>query len=254
MSCIGISDREIQQMLGIARTYGSAELPEEQDDALPWELLHELKALVPCDTVWVNGQDTPRWEFFADQELPGVDVGPVEDAALREAYRTHYWDSTCSYPDRTGDSSFVVRISDLVPDVERRRTGMYAEYDRRLGVEHEMMVSLPAGGPQRTLRLLFVRGPGSDFSERDLAVLTLLRPHLQDAYLNAQRRRGGLTPLTARQQEILQFVAAGYSNSQIARRLDISVTTVGKHLENIFERLQVSSRAAAVARSRTAAL
>lgn len=39
-----------------------------------------------------------------------------------------------------------------------------------MGIEHELMVWLDAGAPQRTLRLLFSRGPGSDFSERDVAV------------------------------------------------------------------------------------
>jgi DNA-binding NarL/FixJ family response regulator len=45
----------------------------------------------------------------------------------------------------------------------------------------------------------------------------------------------------------LRFVAAGYSNGQIARRLQVSEATVAKHLENIFARLQVTNRAAAVA-------
>jgi DNA-binding NarL/FixJ family response regulator len=127
---------------------------------------------------------------------------------------------------------------------------MYADYDRALGVERELKVCLDAGGPQRTLRLMFVRGPASDFSDRDIAILTLLRPHLQAAYLAAERRRRGLLPLTIRQRQILQFVAAGYSNREIARQLDVRESTVAKHLENIFARLQVTSRTAAVARFR----
>jgi hypothetical protein len=38
--------------------------------------------------------------------------------------------------------------------------------------------------------LVLYRGPGPDFSERDRAVLTLLRPHLHQAYLHAERRQG----------------------------------------------------------------
>lgn len=56
--------------------------------------------------------------------------------------------------------------------------------------------------------------------------------------------------MTRRQREILQYVASGYTNHQIARRLDVSDATVRKHLENIFARLAVSSRTAAVARLR----
>ncbi|HJY25089.1 MAG TPA: LuxR C-terminal-related transcriptional regulator [Actinomycetes bacterium] len=65
----------------------------------------------------------------------------------------------------------------------------------------------------------------------------------------AQRRRQGLADLTERQQEILQYVAAGYSNDQIGRRLQLSPATVRKHLENIFARLDVTSRTAAVTRA-----
>jgi DNA-binding CsgD family transcriptional regulator len=52
--------------------------------------------------------------------------------------------------------------------------------------------------------------------------------------------------LTARQTELLRWVAAGRTNRQIARRLEVAESTVRKHLENIFGRLQVTSRAAAV--------
>ena len=42
------------------------------------------------------------------------------------------------------------------------------------------------------------------------------------------------------------MVAAGHSNAEIARQLFLSENTVRKHLENIYQRLSVSSRTAAV--------
>jgi DNA-binding NarL/FixJ family response regulator len=99
------------------------------------------------------------------------------------------------------------------------------------------------------MRLFFLRGPGPDFSERDRALLTLLRPHLHQAYLDAERRRHPRPQLTPRQQDLLRLVAAGHTNTQIARRLGLSESTVRTHLENIYRRLQVSSRAAAVTRA-----
>jgi DNA-binding NarL/FixJ family response regulator len=44
-------------------------------------------------------------------------------------------------------------------------------------------------------------------------------------------------------------VAAGHTNAQIARRLSVTEGTVRKHLENIYARLHVSSRTAAVTRA-----
>ena len=76
----------------------------------------------------------------------------------------------------------------------------------------------------------------------------LLRPHLDQAYLDAERRRHPVPRLTPRQAGLLRLLAAGHTNSQIARRLGISEGTVRTHLENIYERLGVSSRAAAVTR------
>jgi len=55
--------------------------------------------------------------------------------------------------------------------------------------------------------------------------------------------------LTSRQEDVLRLLAAGHTNAQIARQLGISEGTVGTHLENIHERLGVSSRTAAVTRA-----
>ena len=107
----------------------------------------------------------------------------------------------------------------------------------------------PAAGSGRHVRLYFIRGPGPDFSERDRAVLTLLRPHLDQAYREAERRRHPVPRLTPRQQDLLRLLAAGHTNTQIARCLGISEGTVRTHLENIYERLGVSSRTAAVIRA-----
>ena len=53
--------------------------------------------------------------------------------------------------------------------------------------------------------------------------------------------------LTHREREILALVADGLGNKQIAGRLGISTNTVKTHLELLFEKLDVASRAEAVA-------
>jgi DNA-binding CsgD family transcriptional regulator len=53
--------------------------------------------------------------------------------------------------------------------------------------------------------------------------------------------------LTNREREILGYLAEGLGNKQIAARLGISANTVKTHLELLFEKLSVSSRAEAVA-------
>jgi ATP/maltotriose-dependent transcriptional regulator MalT len=53
--------------------------------------------------------------------------------------------------------------------------------------------------------------------------------------------------LTAREMDVLSLVAEGLSNRQIAERLIVSEHTVHRHLANVYAKLGVSSRAAAVA-------
>jgi DNA-binding CsgD family transcriptional regulator len=57
-----------------------------------------------------------------------------------------------------------------------------------------------------------------------------------------------LVPLTPREREVLQLAAAGLSGPSIAERLVISPSTVKTHFSNIYEKLGVSGRPAAVAR------
>jgi len=67
-----------------------------------------------------------------------------------------------------------------------------------------------------------------------------------------QRTSPLLDDLTAREREILDVVAEGLDNHEIAARLDISEKTVRNHVSMIFSKLQIKSRAQAVALARDA--
>jgi two-component system nitrate/nitrite response regulator NarL len=73
---------------------------------------------------------------------------------------------------------------------------------------------------------------------------------LDDAVLQQIRLRGDDgddVKLTSREREVLKFVSDGHSAPEIAARLYIEPSTVKTHLQNIYEKLGVSERAAAVA-------
>jgi DNA-binding CsgD family transcriptional regulator len=55
----------------------------------------------------------------------------------------------------------------------------------------------------------------------------------------------GHDDLSSREREVLQLIALGLTNDQIARRLVISSHTVNNHLRSIFRKLGVGSRSAA---------
>lgn len=64
------------------------------------------------------------------------------------------------------------------------------------------------------------------------------------------RMRAPRISLSSREIEVLELVAAGRSNSEVADELFVSETTVKSHLAHIFSKLDVSSRTAAVSAAR----
>ena len=242
------SERDLRTLAGIVSDH-RADLPAE---GLPPSLLVDLMGQIRCDAVTFFGMDSGRRAYRFGQDIPPSD--PAEYDA-DPAHWEDYWDcKPCSYPDRTHDLRSILTIADFYSARQWHATGVYCNNYRLWGVEHELQLCLPEApgqtpGPGRTVRLVLYRGPGPDFSERDRALLTLLRPHLHQAYLDAERRRHPVPQLTPRHWDLLKLVAAGHTNAQIARRLGITEGTVGTHLENIYTRLNVSSRTAAVTRA-----
>ncbi len=69
-----------------------------------------------------------------------------------------------------------------------------------------------------------------------------LDPKAARVMLDAQRASPNRPDLTARELEVLQLIAAGDANKQIARKLGITERTVKSHLTNIFAAIDVTSR------------
>jgi DNA-binding CsgD family transcriptional regulator len=157
----------------------------------------------------------------------------------------------------TGDGS-PVKISDFLSQERFHRLGLYAEFFRHLPVEYQLAVSLPSPDT-RVVGIALNRSSG-DFTEADRDLIGVLRAPLTTALARADgrcRARRALTvsagsqraDLTGRERQILELVALGGTNSSIARTLEVSPRTVAKHLEHIYRKLDVSSRAAAVYRA-----
>ncbi|HWD78941.1 MAG TPA: response regulator transcription factor [Kribbella sp.] len=76
---------------------------------------------------------------------------------------------------------------------------------------------------------------------------TVLSPAVASRLVTAVRNPAP-APLAARERQVLELVAKGTSNRDIARELFISEATVKTHLSHVFTKLGVTDRAAAVAK------
>ncbi|MGH6890484.1 MAG: helix-turn-helix domain-containing protein [Rhizomicrobium sp.] len=86
-----------------------------------------------------------------------------------------------------------------------------------------------------------------DAALRAVAAGLLVRPRLGPRFAAATEIIAP-SPLSPRELEILIALSEGLSNKAIARRFDISQHTVKFHLESVFRKLGVATRAEAVAR------
>jgi LuxR family maltose regulon positive regulatory protein len=98
------------------------------------------------------------------------------------------------------------------------------------------------------------RGPQT-YIERLRSVCDAL-PHVYTARVSPVPAQSGGMPsprddvLSGRENEVLELMAAGVTNGQIAQRLVIEVSTVKRHVSNILAKLNASNRTQAVARAR----
>lgn len=246
-SLSSITDTDVTALLGVLERAAPVDATERFYSAA----LNALRTLVPCDDMTFQIMDVQRrlvGGVCVTDEGVSYDIAP-DDLATRDEFWAAYWaEGGCSFPHETGDYTTIVRRSDMFDDLEYARTRM-GSLSAQWGVRHEVLVPLPPHG-LLDRRLLLFRLDGPDFTDHELLLLRLVRPHLNELHLRRERQLAGQPELTPRQWEILRRVASGASNAQIARVLGLSQATVRKHLENIFVRLQVASRTEAVDRVR----
>jgi DNA-binding CsgD family transcriptional regulator len=249
MASAKVSERDLRILASIV----SEDRPDvPAREGLPPSLLADLMNQIRSDVVAFVGFDSARRKTSSMQFMPDGGEATVAD---RAPVQWEYYGNCqlCSYPDRTGDLRSIVQIADFYSARQWHSMGTRCGINRPMGFEHALMLTLPTAEPVpetgQTMRLYFFRGPGPDFPERDRALLTLLRPHLNQAHLEAKQRRHPVPRLTSRQLDVLRLVAAGHTNAHIARQLGVAEGTVRKHLGNIYEKLGVSGRIAAIARA-----
>jgi len=189
-----------------------------------------------------------------------VDPEPPQLRLLRAARAAYMGQHPVSRHFLRYDDRRTRTISDFLRPAEFHRMGLYGEFFRPLGVEDQVTVTLDGHVEGRRAGVSIDRGRGG-FTDRERTLLERLRPHLtaarDNAVLFSQALSGSLPAgpgdvppapldrLTDRERDVLARVAAGQTNAQIARALDISVGTVRKHVEHILDRLGVPSRTAA---------
>jgi DNA-binding CsgD family transcriptional regulator len=233
---------------------------DEGAATFPPHVLAGLRRVVRCDAV--------SYREWSPQEQLESSLAADEPEAIRRVWRAYpqvrhddplrggAWDGG-PLPDRERLGR-PLAISDFISDREFRGGGLYAEVCKPLGVRAVMKAFLPTGGA--TGASFIFETTRSRFADSDRLALHRLVPHLVQLRRNAHARnaylalldstaaaRTSLQRLTSRERVVLARAAAGETNAMIAQALFISSGTVRKHLEHIFDKLEVRTRTEAAA-------
>jgi DNA-binding CsgD family transcriptional regulator len=148
---------------------------------------------------------------------------------------------------------------------EFHKSTLYNEFYEKVQAQNQLWVGIPDNN--QLLNCVYSRE--TQYTDAELSMLCMIQPHLESAWKNWKRERSfkqeldvlkgsifqseeeeaaaarirkRLDALTPRQRDVVELVALGMDNQQIADELKVSVLTVKKHLQTIFHSMDVHHR------------
>ena len=182
MKAQGVTDTELLLEL-VGEAYSFEDIGEFRSG-----VIEVLNRVVPSDRVGYN-EISPDETFAVmipefDESLIPKFTALAHENPLIERYQ------------RTGDGR-PYRISDMIDQQTFHATTLYQEFYRHLGIETQVAFCLPSR-PELIVGLALTR-EREDYSDREVQLLALARPHLMQAYRNAQLRSARIATLAALQ-------------------------------------------------------
>lgn len=182
-----------------------------------------------------------------------------------EVHRGHVLEHPCAQRILARTTADVEAVHRVPGYKKFLKTTLYNEFYDRAQSQHLMWLTTQDSGQ------VFLAAFGRDkfYSEKELAQLQIIQPHLHSAWKNwmlentlkkelatlknsffrtpeeeqtAAAIRRQIEGLPPRQRQVVELIAAGMDNQQISDELKISVLTVKKHLQVIFQSMKVQHR------------
>lgn len=211
---------------------------------LPPAFMAELEAQLKLVEVGWGREDPAYRAMFSTQFVPGATLEQLN--SLSELQRKS---ASPENAVRLIRSFFAIDVTESAARVRCPTVVFHARDDRRV--------------PFESGRQLASLIPGARFVPLDTANHILLEQ--EPAYRQFFEELRAFLPgdaapapsmagLTAREGEILERIARGLDNAQIAAQLGMSEKTVRNHITHIFDKLEVETRAQAIVRARDAGL
>jgi LuxR family maltose regulon positive regulatory protein len=155
---------------------------------------------------------------------------------------------------RTGSMIEILVLQALAYESQGNIPPALMSLERALALakpEGYVRIFLDEGPPMaRLLYEALSRGIAPDYVQRLLAAFPVVEPEQADTSKKQATENELIEPLSEREIEVLQLIAEGLTNQEIATRLYLSLHTVKVHAHNIYGKLGIKNRTQAVARGK----
>lgn len=257
---MSFSERQYQGILRVVEHLGSGLDDHEIRERAGLELLELLKADYFASYIW-----NPQERCFSDQVFINMDPGN-----LQRYYS--YYQFHDPITGRLQKFRRAVSVNEVMSQAELVRTEFYNDFLARDGLYYGMNLYVYDGGENiGDLRVWRSRGR-SNFDDTDLRLLELIKPHFCNAMKNLRRGASRADPkmtssielieadglsvgklksiygLTTREAEIALEIAHGRTDQEIADTLSVSYSTIRTHINHVYEKLGIRSRASLIHR------
>lgn len=216
--------------------------PGSRDDPLPSPTLAALRQLIPAELIAYYERRR------SDGSVLGLATSDMYDPNADEAALLAFGHQNPLDSVRWGPSDGALRLSASI----RRRDLEQLEYYQSVMVPTRVRDSLKVWlwSTVESVACIVLHRSNAYFTRHDQDILGILQHHLIRLREQALGRSLPVNTdgvwLTAREAEVLTWAARGLTNEDVARVLGTAPATVGKHLENAYEKLGVHSRAEAL--------
>jgi len=202
--------------------------PERREE---WEA--QLKLI---EVGW--GRDDPSYrQLFASQFIPSATL-----EQLRQMCELQRVSSSPADASRILRSFYNIDVSESVPRISCPTLVLHVRGDLRVPFDEGRQIAAMIPGA----RLVPLESPNHILLQHEPAFGQFLEE--LDGFLPGGGQ--GFPALTAREAEILEQIAQGLDNAQIAARLALSEKTVRNHITHIFDKIGVESRSQAIVLAR----
>ncbi|NMD99297.1 response regulator transcription factor [Selenomonas bovis] len=222
---------------------------QENLEQLTNKLMRIIRILIPYTKGFLLLLDA---EEHVDREN-SVFFG-MSDEEIRRYLHTFYEKDYMRYVSDMAQETTVYRDTDIINNNIRQKTEFYQSFLKQADIPYGCGLMIQHGGKKIAAFSLFRKAQLGNFTQQNIEVLSVLRKHIENMLSRAMAPARAQDfeiqvasfaeayHLTKREREVLTLMTKGLSNQEICQTLVVSLSTIKKHIYNLFSKTKVNSR------------